>query len=108
MERLRIAELAYDTSAAANLLSDKFELSAMDGNVYDKHAFLNIVGDRSNPLEVFDFEEMTIRVDGYSAIAIVKLHEKGMLSGKAYELNGSSMFVWTRHGEKWICLGAHD
>ena len=108
MERLRRAELAYDTSAAASLLSDNFELSAADGNVYDKHAFLNIVGDRSNPLEIFEFGEVTIRVDKYSAIAIVRLHEKGMLSGKAYELNGRSMFVWTLHGKNWICLGAHD
>lgn len=108
MERLRSAELAYDTAAAASLLSDKFELSAADWNVYDKRAFLNIVGDRSNPLQIFEFGKMNVRVDEYSAIVIVKVHEKGMLSGKSYELDGQAMFVWTRHGQNWICLGAHD
>jgi len=108
MARLREAELRYDAIAAANLLANDFDLSAADGKMYNKQEFLRIVGDRSNPLEIFDYGDMTIRINGNTAIVVVQLHEKGMMNGKPFELNGRPMFVWTFHDGKWFCLGAHD
>ena len=108
MLALRKAELQYDTGAAAKLLHDDFTLSAADGTLYRKHRFLTLVGDKSNPLELFEYSEMEIHVYGTTAVVFSRLHEMGFMNGKHYELNGRSMWTWIRGSSGWVCVAAHD
>ena len=61
MQALRAAELRYDAEAAAKLFADGFLLTSTDGNLYTREEFLKLVGDKSNPLELFEFGEMEVR-----------------------------------------------
>jgi ketosteroid isomerase-like protein len=108
MLALRKAELQYNTDAAAKLLHDDFALSAADGTLYSKQRFLTLVGDKSNPLEVFEYSEMQIHVYGTTAVVFSRLHEKGFMNGKPYELNGRSMWTWIKGSGGWVCVAAHD
>ena len=108
MLALRNAELQYDTDAAAKLLHDDFALSAADGTLYSKQRFLTLVGDKSNPLEVFEYSEMEIHVYGTTAVVFSRLHEKGFMNGKPYESNGRPMWTWIKESSGWVCVAAHD
>jgi hypothetical protein len=44
--------------SAARLFVDGFLLTSTDGNLYTKEQFLKLVGDKSNPLELFEFGDM--------------------------------------------------
>jgi hypothetical protein len=108
MLALRSAELQYDVSSAAKLLADGFLLSGADGNLYTKERFLKLVGDKSNPLELFDYSEMEIHIYRATAVVFSRLHEKGFMGGKPYELNGRPTWTWIKRGQVWACVAAHD
>jgi ketosteroid isomerase-like protein len=108
MLALRRAELQYDTTAAAKLLADGFLLSAADGNLYTKERFLKLVGDKNNPLELFEYSEMEIHIYGTTAVVFSRLHEKGFMDGKPYELNGRPTWTWVKRERAWVCVAAHD
>jgi len=108
MESLRRAELQYDTSAAAKLLEEGFRLSGADGILYTKPAFLTLVGDKANPLEVFEYSDMEIHLYGNTAVVFSRLHEKGFMNGKPYELNGRPTWTWVKQKGVWLCVAAHD
>jgi imidazolonepropionase-like amidohydrolase len=108
MESLRRAELQYDASAAAKLLEKDFRLSAADGNVYTKQAFLALVGDSANPIELFDYSDMEIHLYDQTAVVFARLHEKGFMNGKPYELNGHPTWTWIKQKGDWVCVAAHD
>jgi imidazolonepropionase-like amidohydrolase len=108
MESLRRAELQYDTTAAEKLLEEDFRLSGADGNVYTKQAFLTLVGDKTNPLELFEYSDMEIHLYDKAAIVFSRLHEKGFMNGKPYELNGRPTWTWIKQNGDWVCVAAHD
>ncbi|MBZ5653518.1 MAG: nuclear transport factor 2 family protein [Acidobacteriia bacterium] len=108
MQALRTAELRYDAEAAAKLFADGFLLTSTDGNLYTREQFLKLVGDKSNPLELFEFGEMEVRVYDKTAMVFVRVHEKGFLDGKPYELNGRPTFTWVKQKGVWICVAVHD
>jgi hypothetical protein len=96
MQVLRTAELHYDAGSAAKLLADGFLLTSADGKLYTKEQFLNLVEDRSNPLELFEYGEMEVRVYDTAAVVFARVHEKGSIDGKPYELNGRPTFTWVK------------
>jgi ketosteroid isomerase-like protein len=104
MLALRSAELQYDTTAAAKLLADGFLLSAADGTLYTKERFLKLVGDKNNPLELFEYSEMEIHTYGTTAVVFSRLHEKGFMDGKPYELNGRPIWTWVKRERVWVCV----
>jgi len=108
MESLRRAELQYDTTAAEKLLEEDFRLSAADGTLYTKKRFLGIVGDKANPLELFEYSDMEIHLYGPTAVVFSRLHEKGFIDGKPYELNGRPTWTWVKLRGVWRCVAAHD
>ena len=108
MLALRSAELQYDARAAAKLLAEGFLLSGADGTLYTKERFLKLVGDKNNPLELFEYSEMEIHIYGTTAVVFSRLHEKGFMDGKPYELNGRPTWTWVKHERAWVCVAAHD
>lgn len=108
MLALRSAELRYDATAAAKLLADGFLLSAADGTLYTKELFLKLVGDKNNPLELFEYSEMEVHIYGTTAVVFSRLHEKGFMDGKPYELNGRPTWTWVKRERAWVCVAAHD
>jgi len=108
MESLRHAELQYDRAAVAKLLAEDFQLSGADGNLYTKKAFLSLVGDRANPLELFDYSDMEIHLYEQTAVVFSRLHEKGFMNGRPYELNGRPSWTWIKQSGEWVCVAAHD
>lgn len=108
MLALRNAELQYNTTTAAKLLADGFLLSAADGILYTKERFLKLVGDKNNPLELFEYSEMEIHIYGTTAVVFSRLHEKGFMDGKPYELNGRPSWTWVKRERAWVCVAAHD
>lgn len=108
MQALRTAELHYDAGSAAKLLADGFLLTSADGKLYTKEQFLNLVKDRSNPLELFEYGEMEVRVYDTTAVVFARVHEKGFLDGKPYELNGRPTFTWVKQKGAWVCVAVHD
>jgi ketosteroid isomerase-like protein len=108
MLALRNAELRYDEAGAAKLLADDFLLSGADGTLYTKARFLKLVGDQKNPLDLFEYSEMDIRIYGTTAVVFSRLHEKGFLDGKPYELNGRPVWTWVKQKQTWLCVAAHD
>ena len=108
MLALRSAELRYDTAAAAKLLADGFLLGAADGTLYTKDLFLKLVGDKNNPLELFEYSEMEVHIYGTTGVVFSRLHEKGFMDGKPYELNGRPTWTWVKRERAWVCVAAHD
>jgi hypothetical protein len=108
MQVLRTAELHYDAGFAAKLLADGFLLTSADGKLYTKKQFLNLVKDRSNPLELFEYGEMEVRVYDTTAVVFARVHEKGFLDGKPYESNGRPTFTWIKQKGAWVCVAVHD
>ena len=108
MLALRSAELHYDAPAAAKLFADDFLLTTTDGNLKTKDGFLKLIGDKSNPLELFEYSEMEIRVYDTTAVVFPRLHEKGFMDGKPNELNGRPTWTWVRQKSAWVCVAAHD
>ncbi len=108
MQWLRTAELNYDVATAAKLLADGFFLTSTDNNLYTKDRFLKLIADKSNPLELFEYGEMEIRVYDSTAMVFAQVHEKGFLDGKPYELNGRPTFTWVKEKGAWVCVAAHD
>ena len=83
-------------------------LSAADGTLYTKERFLKLVGDKNNPLELFEYSEMEIHTYGTTAVVFSRLHEKGFMDGKPYELNGRPTWTWVKRERAWVCVAAHD
>ena len=108
MQALRTAELNYDAKSAAKLLADGFLLTSTDGNLYTKEEFLQLIGDKSNPLELCEYGEMEVRTYDTTAVVFAQVHEKGFLGGKPYELNGRPTFTWVKQEGDWVCVAAHD
>jgi hypothetical protein len=108
MQALRTAELRYDADSASNLLAHGFLLTSADGNLYTREQFLKLVRDRSNPLELFEYGEMEVRVYDTTAVVFARVHEKGLLDGKPYELNGRPTFTWVKQKGAWVCVAVHD
>jgi ketosteroid isomerase-like protein len=57
---------------------------------------------------VFEYSEMEIHVYGATAVVFSRLHEKGFMNGKPYELNGRFMWTWIKGSGGWVCVAAHD
>ena len=108
MQALRTAEFHYDAESAAKLFADGFLLTSTDGDLYTKDQFLKLVRDKSNPLELIEYGEMEVRLYDTTAVVFVQVHEKGLLDGKPYELNGRPTFTWVKQRGAWVCVAAHD
>ena len=108
MMALRSAELNYDAGSAAKLFKDGFFLTMTEGNLISKDQFLKVIADKTNPLQVFEYSEMKIDVYGTTAVVFSKLHEKGFLNGKPFELNGRPTWTWIKQKDRWVCVAAHD
>lgn len=68
-----------------------------------------LVGDKTNPLELFEYSDMEIHLYDQTAVVFSRLHEKGFMNGKPYELNGRRpTWTWIKQNGDWVCVAAHD
>jgi len=105
---LSTVELAYEARTAAKLLADDFMPTTTDGTTMSKKEFLDVISNSDNPLELFEYSEMQVRVYGEAAVVSARLHEKGFMDGKPYELKARPAWTWVRQNGIWLCVAAHD
>jgi Domain of unknown function (DUF4440) len=106
-ETFRQAELKYDTASANAILADEFVGTGNHGERFDKKAFVSLVGDKADPLEVLEYGEMEVKVYGESAVVWSTIHEKAVYGGKVDEYQGRRTAMWVKRNLRWRCVTIH-
>ena len=103
------AQLRYDASAVARLLTNDFMYIGHDGSLATKTEFLPTAQDRKRrPLELLEWKLVQIRFSGDTAVALYLIHEKSIQNGKPQEFQGHSFATWVKQNGRWLCAAIHD
>ena len=106
-EAFREAERTYDTTAATAILADEFLLTGNHGEQLNKTAFVALIGDKADPLEIPDYGDLEVRAYGDAAVVWSTIRERALYNGKPDEYFGRRTAMWVKRGIRWQCVTIH-
>ncbi len=106
-EAFRRAELNYDQAAAKTILADEFVIVGNHGEHLSRQQFIDLIGDKADPLEILEYGDMQVRVYGDTATVFSTVHERAIYGGKPEESRGLRTSVWVKRNGRWQCVLIH-
>jgi hypothetical protein len=103
-EAFRQAELKYDREAARQILAEEFVIVGNHGENLSRAEFIDLVGDKADPLEVLEYGDLQVRIYGQTALVRSTIHERAVYGGKRDEYRGLRTAMWVKRDGRWQCV----
>jgi ketosteroid isomerase-like protein len=96
-----------DVVSMDDLLADDYIITIEDGNTFSKPGYIAHNGNSTVHVEVSEMSDLTVRMQGNTAVVTGSYYEKGTEAGKAYEYHDRLTDVWMKTQKRWRLIASH-
>jgi ketosteroid isomerase-like protein len=92
-------------TATAMMAKESIVIGPQGVSKISKGDFAKMMEDGKWTLENYKFSDMQVLFpDDDTAVIGYKVHQKGTMNGKPYDLEAADASTWTRNGKNWQCV----